>query len=385
MSTFAEVRDGLDLPGLAGHARGATPDDVDRALARAALPGRATPLDRVDVAALLSPSAALRLEDLAAAARDLTERRFGRTVHLFAPLYLSNECLSTCTYCGFAKNLQIRRRTLLTPEVLREARLLTGHGFRHLLLVSGEHARAIPPEGLAATVEMLHPEVPSISIETQVWDTDVYASLVSAGCDGVVIYQETYDSATYRRVHLAGLKRREVFRLEGPERAASAGVRRLGLGALLGLSADWRFEVLATLAHAAHLLRRHWRAEVTVSFPRLRPSASGYVPLDPVDDREFVQLTTVARLAVPDVGIVLSTREAPRLRDGLVGLGATHLSAGSATEPGGYGEPDEATEQFAISDERSAAEVAAMLRGRGFDPVWKDWSAALAGDRLARL
>jgi len=378
--TFADHVDTLDLDGLAAHARAATGGDVDRALARPD-----AQRDLADVAALLSPPASARLEELAHAAHALTERRFGRTIHLFAPLYVSNECLSTCTYCGFAKGLEIRRRTLLHPEVQREARLLTAQGFRHLLLVSGEHVKAVSPAYLTGVVELLHPEVPSLSVETQVWDTPVYADLVAAGCEGAVIYQETYDHETYRQVHVAGLKRREAFRLDGPDRAADAGMRRIGLGALLGLSADWRREVLATVAHARWIMRRSWRAEVTVAFPRLKPSASGYVPRTPVGDRDLVQLTCAARLAAPDAGVVLSTREPPALRDGLLPLGVTHMSAGSATEPGGYGEPDEATEQFAISDERPPAEVAAVLRARGYDPVWKDWSAALAGDALARL
>jgi len=380
VTTFADVLPTLDIPALAEHARTATDSDVEVALAR---PDASR--DLADAAALLSPKAASRLEDLAAAARDLTLRRFGRTMHLFAPLYLSNECLSTCTYCGFAKNLDIRRRTLSPAEVQREARILATEGFRHLLLVSGEHRRAVSPDYLAAVLGLLHPEIPSLTIETEVWDTPVYRRLVEAGCDGVVIYQETYDAPTYASVHIGGMKRRERFRVEGPERAAQAGVRRLGIGPLLGLSADWRAEVLATLAHARWLIRQHWRAEVTVSFPRLRPSASGFAPAVPVDDRAFVQLTCAARLTVPDAGVILSTREPAALRDGLVPLGVSHLSAGSSTEPGGYSNPGNAEQQFTVSDERTTAEVAAMVRAQGYDPVWKDWSAALAEDRLARL
>ncbi|CAN5332091.1 2-iminoacetate synthase ThiH [soil metagenome] len=378
--TFRDELDALDLPGLAEHARTATATDVDAALARS--DGHR---DLTDAAALLSDAASNRLEDLAQAAHELTVRRFGRTVHLFAPLYVSNECLSTCTYCGFAKNLEIRRRTLLLPEVQREAGLLTQQGFRHLLLVSGEHIKAVSPAYLASCIDLLQGEVPSISIETQVWDADDYALLAEAGCDGVVIYQETYDHDTYRAVHVAGMKRHEDFRLAGPERAADAGMRRLGIGALLGLHHDWRAEALAALAHARYLIRRFWRTEVTVSFPRMRPSASGFQPANPVGDRDFAQLTCAARLAVPDVGIVLSTREEPALRDGLVGLGVTHASAGSHTEPGGYAEPEQAQEQFAISDHRSPAAFAAMLRARGYDPVWKDWSAALSLAELERL
>src|SRR5690625_3405749 len=219
-ATFADELDRLDLAGLAEHARRATPGDVDAALGRSE--GQHT---LADAAALLSPAAARQLEDLAQAAHRLTVRRFGRTVHLFAPLYVSNECLSTCTYCGFAKNLEIRRRTLMMPEIEHEARQLTGHGFRHLLLVSGEHIKAVSPDYLEQCLEVLRDRVPSITIETQVWSDEVYQQLAAAGCDGVVIYQETYDHDTYRRVHVGGMKRREGFRLAGPERAADAGMR----------------------------------------------------------------------------------------------------------------------------------------------------------------
>ena len=372
-ATFADELETLDLAGLADHARSATAGDVDVALGRA--DGHRT---LADAAALLSPAATRRLEDLAQAAHQLTVRRFGRTVHLFAPLYVSNECLSTCTYCGFAKNLDIRRRTLMMPELEHEAAQLTSQGFRHLLLVSGEHIKAVSPAYLEQCLELLRDKVPSITIETQVWSDEVYQQLAAAGCDGVVIYQETYDHDTYRQVHVAGMKRREGFRLAGPERAADAGMRRLGIGALLGLHDDWRAEVLATLAHARYLMRRFWRTEVTVSFPRLRPSASGFQPQTETTDVDFAQLTCAARLAAPDAGIVLSTREDQDLRDGLLPMGVTHMSAGSHTEPGGYTSPDEATEQFAISDDRSPAAFAAMLTERGYDPVWKDWSSSLA-------
>jgi 2-iminoacetate synthase len=356
-----------DVDGLRALVDRSTDADVERALRRT---GRRS---LEDFAALLSPAAAERLEDLAQAAHDTTVRRFGRTIHLFAPLYLSNECVSSCTYCGFAAENEIARRTLSPDEVLAEAQELTSRGFRHLLLVAGEHARIVSKDYLVECARVLAPYVPSLSVEVQVWDVETYRRLVEAGCDGLVVYQETYDRGTYGAVHLKGKKRNYDWRLAAPDRGAQAGMRRLGIGALLGLHDDWRTEALSLAAHARALVLRWWRCEVSVSLPRLRPAAGGYEPADPVGDRDFVQLLCALRLLLPDLGISLSTREPPELRDALLRLGVTHLSAGSHTEPGGYASPSDAEPQFEISDTRSPAEMAAVLRAAGYDPVWKDW------------
>jgi 2-iminoacetate synthase len=324
----------------------------------------------VDLDALLAPG--VDLEDLAGRARSATLQRFGRAVRMFAPLYVSNACLSSCTYCGFSKGLDIARRTLSVPEVVSEASVLLEQGFRHLLLVSGEHRVVVSADYLVECVLALRELVPSIAIETQTWSDDTYARLVEAGLEGAVHYQETYDRTRYAEVHVAGWKRDYDRRLASTERAAEAGVRRLGIGALLGLSEDWRADVAAVAEHAVWLQRHYWRTEVTVSLPRIKPSASGFQPLVPVSDAEYVQALCALRLAAPEAGIVLSTREPAVLRDGLVRIAVTHLSAGSSTEPGGYQHPGEAQEQFSVSDERSPAEVAAMLRAAGYDPVWKD-------------
>jgi 2-iminoacetate synthase len=371
---FAAELERLDVAGLSAASSGLSQNAVDAALARLAAGGGATrgPAGLGDLAALLSPAAAGRLEEIASAARSVTLRRFGRAVRLFAPLYVSNACLSSCTYCGFAKGLDVARRTLTPDEVAREARLLADRGFRHLLLVSGEHRLEVSPDYLVEVVARLRPTVPSIAIETQTFSDDTYARLVAAGLEGVVHYQETYDRQRYAQVHVAGWKRDFDRRLSSFERAAGAGVRRLGLGVLLGLAPDWRADVLALAAHADFLARRYWRTDVTVALPRLKPSASGFRPVVEVDDAAFVRALAALRLFAPDVGIVLSTREPAALRDGLVRIAVTTMSAGSSTEPGGYTTPGEAQEQFSISDERSPAQVAAMLRAGGYEPVWKD-------------
>lgn len=347
----------------------ATSADVVRAVAK---PRRGL----AELATLLSPAAAEKLPELARAAHDLTIRRFGRTIRLYAPLYLSNECVSTCTYCGFARTRPIVRRTLSTAQAETEARELTDRGFRHLLLVAGEQPRFVSREYLTEVCHKLAQFVPQLSIETQVWDSDTYRELVQAGCDGLVIYQETYDRDLYAEVHQGGRKRHYPWRLAAPDRGAAAGMRRLGLGALLGLHPDWRLDVIALAAHARTLMRRWWRCEVALSVPRLRPAAGVDAPDWPVSDREFVQLICALRLALPDVVINLSTREPLALRDTLVRLGVTTMSAGSRTDPGGYTSSDDAGKQFSIDDDRSPEEFVAMLTASGYDPVWKDWQRA---------
>ena len=355
---FARHLAGLDL-----HTREYDDADVDQALRH---PGLDT------LPALLSPAATARLEEVAQAARTVTLQRFGRAVRLFAPLYVSNACLSSCTYCGFSKGLDVVRRTLSVDDVVTEARALTDRGFRHLLLVAGEHRLEVSADYLVSCVEALRPIVPSISIETQTWSDDTYVRLVEAGLEGVVHYQETYDRTRYAETHVAGWKRDYDRRLSSTERAAEAGVRRLGIGALLGLSDDWRADVLAVAHHATWLQREYWRTEVTVALPRIKPSASGFQPVVAVTDAEYVQALAALRLAAPEAGIVLSTREPASLRDGLVRIAVTTMSAGSSTEPGGYTTPGTAQEQFAVSDERTPAAIAAMLDAAGYEPVWKD-------------
>lgn len=365
---------GVDVAGLGRRLATATDADVERALGRRRAP--VGPAALTDLAALLSEAGAARLEDLAQAAHRVTLARFGRVVRLFAPLYLSNECVSTCTYCGFSAGNDIARRTLSVDEVRAEAAELHRRGFRHLLLVSSEHARIVSKDYVVACAEAVAPLFPQVSVETQVWDVDTYERLAAAGCDGAVVYQEAYDPDTYAAVHLKGKKRNYAWRLAAPDRAAEAGMRRLGIGALLGLDPDWRSEALTLAAHAQALIHRWWRCEVSIALPRLRPAAGGYEPAEPVSDAEFVQLLCALRIVLPDVGISLSTREPAGLRDALVPLGVTTMSAGSHTEPGGYATDSEAEPQFEISDTRSPAEVAAALRAAGYDPVWKDWQRA---------
>jgi 2-iminoacetate synthase len=357
-----------------------------------------------DFAHLISPAGAELLGPLSRRSQRMTQQRFGKVIRLFAPLYLSNECINSCQYCGFSRDNPILRMTLTPEEVRREARALLGQGFRNILLVSGEHPKFVSTDYMAQCVGLLHEEVPSISLEVGPMETDEYRPLVRSGAEGLVVYQETYDRAVYATMHTAGPKKDFAWRMETPERAYVAGFRRIGIGALYGLG-DWRLEAISVAAHAAYLLRNCWKAQLTISLPRLRPCAGEFQPLTHLSDRELVQLVCAFRLMFPDVGLVLSTRESPKLRNGLVPLGITLMSAGSHTEPGGYtgagkeklhhtergqivelgasewatadNRPVHATSQFQIADERSPGEVADLIRQLGYEPVWKDWDAAL--------
>jgi 2-iminoacetate synthase len=355
----AAVRDAAERGRYAGA------DAVRRAIAN---PAR-TP---DDAAALLSPAAAEMLEEIAAAAHRMTIERFGKNVFLFAPLYLSNECVCTCTYCGFSMGLDIRRRTLRVDEVENEARTLVQRGMRNILLVSAEHPKRVSAAYVAQCIERTKQLAPYVALEIAPAEEPDYRTYVNAGCDGVVVYQETYDPQAYARYHLGGPKKQYAWRLDALERASRAGAKHLGIGALLGL-ADWRFEALSLLAHARYLERHCWRSQINISLPRINPAAGGFVADHPASDRDFVQLLCFFRIALPTAGIVLSTREKPEFRDRLVPLGVTHMSAGSSTVPGGYEEPEGAGEQFELEDMRDPSQVAGRLRELGYEPVFKDW------------
>jgi len=349
------------------HAEGPafTSKDVERALA-------AEHRGEPELMALLSPAAAPFLEVMARQAELRTRQRFGRTMQLFAPLYLSNECVNTCTYCGFSRELAIARRTLSVAEVDAEAQRLRAEGFRHLLVVSGESPRHVDLGYLDEVVRTLGRHFDSLSLEIGSRKPAELEHLAALGIDGFVLYQETYLAELYPRLHLTGPKRNAARRLQAMDDAGRAGFRSLGLGALLSLG-PWREEALALYRHARALTEQYWRSRIALSFPRLRPHAGGQVGSHPVTDRELVQLVVAMRLLLPDAELVLSTREPAWLRDGLMRLGITRMSAGSRTNPGGYAGSADSGEQFAIDDTRSAGEVAAALRKEGLEPVWKDF------------
>jgi 2-iminoacetate synthase len=363
-----------------------------------ALPARKSPLME-RFWSLLEVKKPAQLEAMAREARQITRRNFGRTMRMFAPLYVSNECVNNCSYCGFSRdNASIMRVTLTIDQVVKEARHLVDQGFRNILLVAGEHPKFVSDGYLEECIRAIREFVPTIGIEVGPMEAPEYERMVKAGCEGLVVYQETYDRVIYADMHTAGPKKDFDWRIACPERGYEGGFRRMGVGALFGLS-DWRLEALRLAAHLEHLYKHCWKSTFTVAFPRLRPAAGGFHPLTSFPDWALVQTICAFRLIFPEVGIVLSTREPAHLRDALAPMGITSMSAGSHTEPGGYTgagsddlhqtvkgrrvelvEKDEkarAEGQFGIADVRSPMEVAAMLSGQGLDAVWKDWDSVI--------
>jgi len=338
--------------------------------------------------ALLSPAARPYLEPMAQEAQRLTRWHFGRTMTLYAPLYLSNLCAADCVYCGFsARSGSREKRTTLNPAQIRtECEALSSEGFENVLLLTGEAPKVVTPAWIAEAIEIAREYFSSVSAEIYAVDEDEYRRFVQAGLEGVTLYMETYHRPTYREVHLLGGKANYDYRLGAMERAGAAGVRKLNVGALLGLF-EPRADAFWAALHAAHLERVCWRSAIGISFPRLLHTPERFEIRHTVSDADLVQIIVALRLFLPEAGFNLSTRERPELRDRLIPLGFTHMSAGSSTQPGGYatylrGQADERTnhrevlEQFAIDDHRPVADVVDAIRAAGYDPVWKDYDRA---------
>lgn len=342
-----------------------TADDVRTAL-------NAAKRTHDDLLALLSPAAEPFIEEMAQQAHSITLQRFGRIIQMYAPIYLSNQCTNYCLYCGFNCTNRIVRKTLTKTEAMREAEAIYDLGFRHILLVSGESPADVPVSYFCQIAQNLKNLFASISIEIYPLNIDGYRDLIQSGIDGLTIYQETYNPAIYPIVHPAGKKHDYNWRLLTPDRGGRAGFRRINIGALLGLS-DWRVEGAFTGLHAIYLQRQYWQSHISISFPRLRPATGGYEPEFPVNNSALVQLICAFRLFLPDAGLVVSTREPEQLRNNLIPLGITQMSAGSQTSPGGYSLADHAENQFEVFDKRSPADVAKMISSSGYEPVWKDW------------
>ncbi len=324
------------------------------------------------LAALLSSAAEHFLPAMAARSRELTLQRFGRTTQLYAPLYLSNFCTNQCVYCGFSAANRIERRVLSLDEAEAEAAILKERGFSHVLLVAGEADAVLGVAYLEDLARRLRSQFAAVSIEVQPLAEEGYRRLFHAGITGVAVYQETYDRKLYGPLHPSGRKKDFDYRLDTPRRAGAAGMREIGIGALLGLS-DWRAEGLALGYHLDFLRRSFWQTAFTVSFPRLRPAAGTFAPLTEVSEKNLSQLIFALRIFDPDVGLIISTREEAAFRDGMLGLGPTRYSAGSCTAPGGYTHPELEGEQFSVGDHRSLSEMAAVIKDKGLDPVYKDW------------
>ena len=331
-----------------------------------------------DFLVLLSPIAATELETMAQVTHRMTQQRFGKTIQLYAPMYLSNECQNICTYCGFSMDNNIRRKTLTDGEIMLEAMALKSMGVRHVLLVSGEANKTVEINYFRNAIRLLKPHFDQLSIEVQPLSLEEYSLLHGEGVHSVLVYQETYHKEVYRAYHPKGKKSNFDFRLGTPDRIGQAGIHKIGLGVLLGLE-DWRVDSFFNALHIDYLQRRYWRSKFSVSFPRLRPAEGIIEPNFMMKDRDLLQLICAYRLWNEDLEISISTRESEEFRNHVIPIGVTTMSAASKTNPGGYVVDPQSLEQFETSDERSMDTIRRIIQAAGYDPVMKDWDNAYSG------
>lgn len=326
-------------------------------------------------AALISPAARPFLEEMAQLANKFTSERFGKTISLYIPMYVGNECTNKCVYCGFNHDNKFNRVVLTQEEIKKECEAIRDLGpFENLLIVAGEYPSLCGVDYLEKVLETCRPFFHNLTIEVQPMKSADYLRLTGSGLNGVVCFQETYNRSAYRKYHPHGMKSHFDWRLNGYDRMGEAGVHKIGMGALLGLE-DWRGEAVMMARHLRYLQKKYWRSRYSINFPRLRPSESGFKPNFIVSDRDLAQLTCAFRLFDKDIDISFSTRETSDFRDNMMPLGVTSMSAGSKTDPGGYAVYPDALEQFEISDDRTPQQVAEAIQEHGLQPVWKDWDS----------
>ncbi|MBM9576007.1 2-iminoacetate synthase ThiH [Leptospira sp. 201903070] len=369
---FTEIFDQTPFAAGSEIIRSKKKEDVEKALHQAT---RGLSLDFQDYLSLVSPSASSYLEPMAFLSKKIKKERFGNTIQLFMPLYLSNECRSSCLYCGFSYENKIPRKTLTEDEIRKEAAVLQSKGIRHLVILTGEDYSKTNLDYILRAISILRESFDSLAIEIYPLDTDDYKTVIASGVEALIVYQETYDREVYTENHYRGIKKNMSYRLEAPDRGGKAGFRRIGLGALLGLS-DPLGELYKLGEHAKYLILKYWKTSFQISLPRMRPAAGDFQKIVPVNDRDFVRYLFALRISFPDIGLVLSTRESKTLRDHLATLGITSMSVESKTEPGGYSNSG-ALKQFEIEDDRSVSEIVFSLKKSGLDPVFKDFDRAL--------
>ncbi|MCT4661587.1 MAG: 2-iminoacetate synthase ThiH [Tissierellales bacterium] len=329
-------------------------------------------LSREDFLVLLSKRASNHLEEMARRAHEETLKHFGKTIELFTPMYIDNHCVNKCAYCGFNVDNKIKRKKLSAEEIELEAQNIAKTGLKHILVLTGESPKGTPVSYIAEAVQILKKYFDSIAIEIYPLSTEDYKTLIEAGVDSLTVYQEVYDENIYDRVHLAGPKKNYHFRLDAPERGCIAGMRSVNIGALLGLS-DWRQEAFFSGIHANYLQKNYPEVCVSLSPPRIRPHAGSFTEIYDVNDRDLVQYILALRIYMPFAGITVSTRESKELRDAILPLGVTKMSAGVSTAVGGHSTDDKSESQFEISDSRSVVEMKSMLKKQGYQPIFKDW------------
>ena len=370
MDSFKSCWEQIDWDDTALSINAKTAQDVERALG-------ADRLSRQDFMALISPAALPYIETLAQRAQVLTRQRFGNVVGLYLPLYLSNLCSNDCTYCGFSMSNHIKRKTLDEQDIIAECQAIKAKGFDNLLLVTGEHATKVGMDYFRRYLPLIREYFSSLMMEVQPMSQEDYAELKTLGLDGVMVYQETYNQATYHRHHLRGKKMDFFWRLETPDRLARAKIDKIGLGSLIGLSDNWRTDCYMVAEHLLYMQKTYWQSRYSLSFPRLRPCAGGITPASLMNESQLLQVMCAFRLLAPDVELSLSTRESPFFRDHATPIMVNSISAGSKTQPGGYAGDRPELEQFEPNDHRSSQEVTEMLVAAGLQPVWKDWDKYL--------
>jgi 2-iminoacetate synthase len=364
MKTFKSIFEGFDWDSIQTKIYQTTPKQVEQSLAKSK-----RNLD--DFMALISPAATIYLEQMAQECHELTKKRFGKTIQMYAPLYLSNECQNICTYCGFSLDNKIKRKTLTDSEIRLEVEALKTAGFDNVLIVTGEANYTVNINYFLNAIAQIKERFSTISVEVQPLSTEEYLQLHQAGVYSVMVYQETYHQEVYKKYHTKGKKSNFDFRLETPDRIGKAGIHKIGLGVLLGLE-DWRTDSFFNALHLDYLQKTYWQTKYSVSFPRLRPAEGIIEPNFIMDDKDLTQLICAYRLWNEDLEISISTRENENFRNNIIPIGVTSISAGSKTNPGGYVVDPQSLEQFEISDERSAQEIAKIIRDQGYEPIWKD-------------
>lgn len=345
-----------------------TEADVRRALSR----DNCTP---EDFAALLSPAALPFLEDMAQKARRETRKHFGNSVMMFTPLYISNYCANYCIYCGFNCHNKISRAKLDADQIRLEMEAIAKTGLQEILILTGESREKSDVKYIGEACRIARDYFKVIGLEVYPMNSDEYAYLHQCGADYVTVFQETYNSDKYESLHLAGHKRIFPYRVNAQERALRGGMRGVGFGALLGLD-DFRRDAFATGIHAYLLQRKYPHAEIAFSCPRLRPIINNdrINPMD-VHEPQLLQVVCAYRIFMPFASITVSTRECARVRDNLVNIAATKISAGVSTGIGEHSDEIETKgdDQFEISDARSVDEIYHALLEKELQPVMNDY------------
>lgn len=369
METFSQVISQLNWDEISKSIYSKNALDVKVALGK-------TKRDLEDFKALISPAAAPFLEEMAQKSQQITQKRFGKTIQMYIPMYLSNECENICTYCGFSLDLKIPRKTLSDEEILEEVKIIKSYGYDHVLLVTGE-SHNVSVAYFKNAIRLIKPYFSTISIEVQPLKEEEYEALIAEGVHTVLVYQETYHKDEYKKHHPKGKKSNFDYRVETHDRLGKAGIHKMGLGVLIGLE-DWRTDSFFCASHLNYLEKTYWKTKYTLSFPRLRPNAGGVPLKTEMTDRQLVQLICAYRLFNEEVELSMSTRESAQFRNNIIKLGVTSISADSKTDPGGYAHPEENLEQFEIDDKRSTEAFLNIIKSQGYEPVFKDWDAVLS-------